>query len=306
MTTYSCDHITRFQRQQVKGLYTVVPVLLIILVTVLSAPRLAAQMAVTPPRVLIEGQNRSAEITLTNTSSSILEVTSDVGYALQSSDSLGNIGLRQPETPIEEAHRCDSFLQVYPYRFTIKPNESRTVRLLLLPRPTVKPGEYWARLRLTGVPSDFDLTQVLDTVSGIEARIRTAIRLDLPVIFRFGEVRTEIEFDSVRLFLAPGGQLATVVRTLRQGNAAYRGTLFGSLVDSGGTTVRQTHVQYTTEFHGWNRLDFGAVAPGTYTLRLRSESVKQGSAMDVVLPSLPVEASYAVRVSDATAEIDSQ
>lgn len=260
-------------------------------------------MAVTPPRILLDQQDRSAEIVLTNQSATILEVTSDLGYSVGYSDSTGAAGIRGAQTPEEEAQRCDMWLRVFPARFTIPPNSSRTVRLLITPSKIPAEGEYWGRLRLTGTPTTFDQVTMLDSAAGISTRIRTAVMLDLPVVFRVGKVVTAVSLTDAVVNRTPDSGLRAVVRTVRNGNAAYRGTLFGRLISESGDTVAMAEAQFTTEFEHWQELSFARINPGSYTLHLRAVATKNGSAMDVVIPSPTVETSYAVQITDSTASV---
>lgn len=262
-----------------------------------------AQMAATPPRLLLDQRGRSAEVVLTNQSANILEVSTELGYAVQFSDSLGNVGLHEPTDSVEAARRCDTWLRIFPSRFTIPPNTSQTVRVLLSPPADLPAGEYWARLRLTGTPTTFDFAVSSDTVTGIETRIRTSIELDLPVIFRTGEISTSVRFDVAAVHRSTKGGLDVVVETIRGGNAAYRGTMYGELVTKEGLTVAQTSAQFTTEFALSRSLSFPAVRSGDYLLRLRAVTEKKGSAMDVVIPSATVEKSFGIRITDTAASL---
>lgn len=260
-------------------------------------------MSATPPRILMSQRDRSAEIVLTNQSANILEVSTELGYTIQYSDSLGNSGLHDPTTDEETQRRCDGWLRIFPSRFSIPPNSSRTVRILLMIPSDPEEGEYWARLRLTGTPTTFDIATPYDSATGITTRIRTSVELDLPVIVRVGAVTTAITYENIVVNRNGRGGFDAIVKTVRTGNAAYRGTMYGELLTAEGAAVATTSAQFTTEFASWRSLSFPSVPSGDYVLRTRIVSVKQGSAMDVVIPSPTVEASYHVRVSDTVASI---
>ena len=260
-------------------------------------------MAVTPPRILLDGRDRSAEIVLTNQSAAILEVSTGLGYSVQFSDSTGASGIRPAQTPEEESVRCDNWLRVFPARFTIPPNSSRTVRLMITPSEIPASGEYWGRLRLTGTPTTFESTMVIDSAAGIATQIRTAVQLDLPVVFRVGEVMTSVSLRRLALQRTTEGEIRAMVHTVRNGNAAYRGTMYGRLVSATGDTVARAEAQFTTEFEFWQALSFPKVSPGSYRLHVRAVATKKGSAMDVVIPSPTVETSYEIEITDSTAVV---
>lgn len=271
-----------------------------------SCQTILAQMSATPPRLMLTHHERSAEVVLYNPGADILEVSTGLGYTLQYADSLGNSGLRGPVTEEEEKKRCDLWVQVYPARFIIQPNSSRTVRLLIVPPSDLEEGEYWGRLRLTGTPTAFGSVLPGDSVAGIEMRIRTQVVLDLPIILRIGSVSTAVMLDAVALRRNTQGGVEAFVRTVRSGNAAYRGTMYGELRKSDGTPVAQTSAQFTTEFDFWRSLSFGQVPPGDYMLHVRAVSEKKGSAMDAVILSPTVKATYGVRLTDTAAVITSR
>lgn len=264
-----------------------------------------AQVSVTPPRLLLDHRERSAEVIVYNQSSNLVEVSTDLAYSVQYSDSLGNSGLREPSTEEEEAKRCDAWMQVYPFRFSIPPNSSRTVRVLATPPAGPDAGEYWARLRFTATPATFDIAALTDTSVGIDARIRTRIVLDLPIILRIGHVSTSVVMDEVVVRRSGLRHLDAVIKTVRTGNAAYRGTMYGELLTTEGDPVARASAQFTTEFSYWRSLSFHPVPAGDYILRVRTVSEKKGSAMDAVIISPTVETSYGIQVSDTGAVVTS-
>lgn len=244
-----------------------------------------AQFAVSPTRVLLDGRARSSVVNVTNTSTSVLEVTTDVGFKLIRSDEHGNVTLDTAATPSELERSCREWLRVYPRRFTLAPGATRPVRVLVEAPGGVGDGEYWGRLMVAGTAVSGASITANDTSNGITTSISPRLLLDMPVIYRAGIVETGITLKGLRAERSPSGGLNLVVDLARGGNSAYRGTLSATIADESGTTVASVSEQFTAEFSLSKLLPMGSIPDGFYAVTLESRSEKKGSAIDAVIPA---------------------
>jgi P pilus assembly chaperone PapD len=263
----------------------------------------SAQIEVAPTRVMLSMRERSREVNVINNSSNPVEVTADLGFKLIRSDSLGRLSLDTTATPEEASRSCERFLKIFPRKFILAPGSSRMVRVLIVPSDEAEEGEYWGRIIFGSTP--IIRTPAEDTSDAIRTNLTMRIELDLPVIFRKGNVQTGIEFEGLS---ARNEEDATValLDTKRTGNSAYRGTLVTVLKGPDGSEVSRTEEQYTTEFRLRKRITFPKLGEGNYTLEVESKSVKRGAANEAVIPAQPVTKTYDVMVSKTGIQIASK
>lgn len=255
-----------------------------------------AQIEVAPTRVLLSRRQRSAEVTVHNPTNDPVEVNTDLGFKLIKSDSLGKITL-QPGGSTDELRRsCRDWVKIFPYRFTIPPNSSRTVRIMALPPDTLAEGEYWGRAVFGCTPMKDAVAALADTTSTIRTNVTMRLEFDIPIIFRVGTPATGIGFDSLML-RRNGERTLGLLDVTRSGNSAYRGTLAARLLDAEGKELAKVEEQYTVEFSLRKTIDLPPLASGLYTLEIESKSVKKGAANDAVIAAPTVRKVYALTVS---------
>lgn len=254
----------------------------------------SAQIEVAPTRVLLSMRDRSKEVNVINNSTNPVEVTADLGFKLIRSDSLGRMSLDSSASPEEASRSCERFLKIFPRKFILAPGASRMVRVLIVPGDSTDEGEYWGRIIFGSTP--IIRVPAEDTTDAIRTNLTMRIELDLPVIFRKGNVQTGIEFEGLTA-RNEGEATVALLDTKRTGNSAYRGTLVAVLKGADGSEVARTEEQFTTEFKLRKRLQFPKLSEGSYTLELESKSVKKGAANEAVIPSDPVSKTYALTVS---------
>lgn len=275
-----------------------VAILLLSLVSIASA-----QIEVAPTRVLLNMRERSKEVNIINNSSNPAEVTAELGFKLFRSDSLGRVTVDTVVSSEESMHSCQAWLKVFPRKFILAPGASRMVRVLIVPADSSAEGEYWGRIIFGSTP--IIRAPAEDTTDAIRTNLTMRIELDIPVIFRKGNVQTGIEFEGISAKNGPDAALA-LLDTKRTGNAAYRGTLTTVLKRSDGSELARSEEQYTTEFRLRKRIQLPKLSDGTYTLEVESKSVKRGSANDAVLNAPTVTKTYALTVSKSEIQIASK
>jgi len=200
---------------------------------VCASASLAAQgVMVAPHAVFIDHRLRSGSVLLYNPGTEPVEVTISTFFGYPVTDSAGAITLRTVETPDSTLPSAAGWMQAFPRRLTVAPLERQTVRLLARPPVGLPDGEYWLRLMIAAKAGQMAITGLADS-TGIQVGLTLEVRTVIGVAYRKGVVRTGVALSNVRAQLV-GDTLVTWSRLERRGNAAYVGTVRGTLVDSAG------------------------------------------------------------------------
>ncbi|MDB5034742.1 MAG: hypothetical protein JWQ98_1983 [Chlorobi bacterium] len=269
---------------------------LVIFLGVVAAHAVSAQVELSPTRVILSLRERSQEVNLTNPTSERVEVTTDLGFRLLQSDSLGRVTLRSDASSDELRKSCRNWVKIFPHRFTLAPGESRSVRVLILPPDSIPDGEYWGRAVFGSSPVSVESSVLGDSAAQIETRLTMKIELDIPIIFRKGNTETGISIDAVAMRGDAKGTLA-LIDLRRSGNSAYRGTLSAHVRNVEGKDIATATDQFTTEFSLRKSLRFPKLALGSYTIEIESATVKKGAANDAVITAPTMRRKYFVTVS---------
>ena len=209
--------------------------LLVASVLVLGSGTLAAQgVMVAPHAVYIDHRARSGSLLLYNPGTDPVEVTISTLFGYPTTDSTGAIVLRTVDAPDSTLPSALAWIQAFPRRLTVAPRERQTVRLLARPPIGLADGEYWLRLVIAAQAGRIPITGVGDTTA-IQVGLTLEVRTIIGVSYRKGAVTTGVALSNLRAQLV-GDTLVTWSRLERRGNAAFVGTVRGTLVDSTGAT----------------------------------------------------------------------
>ncbi len=257
----------------------------ILVAALFAGPSMPAQgVMIAPHAVFIARGARSGSVTLLNPDTAPVEVAVEVFYGYTTTDSSGQLTLRTIDHPDSTEPSAAGWLQAFPRRLTIAPGEQQVVRLLATPPATLPDGEYWARLAFTAKAGQVPVTGVTDTARvkvGLTLQVRTVIGLH----YRKGVVRTGLSLSGVRA-MRQGDSVIVHARLERQGNAAYLGTVRGTVVGSDGRTVGDFHVPVTVFFANEPRwaVGIGNAPAGRYMLRLEVTTDRDDLPQEVMLP----------------------
>ncbi len=149
-------------------------------------------LAVAPTRVVLEGRDRSAQISLLNRGT--VTATYRVSIVNMQMTEAGEY-VRVETSGIDEGH-ADKLIRYAPRQVVLEPGKSQTVRVLLRKPPNLPDGEYRSHILFQAVPS--------------------------PDAGRSVEMATNNEGLSIRLIVVPG---ITIPLIVRQGNLAANASL---------------------------------------------------------------------------------
>ncbi len=206
-------------------------------VAALLAPAaLRAQgVLVAPTGVFMDHRTRGASIEVYNPGNEAVEVAVSMLFGYPVSDSLGRVTLQTISEPDPSAPSAAKWVEAFPRRLLLRPSERQTVRLLARPPAALPDGEYWTRVVIaskgTGAPRDAQSDS-----SGVRVGLMLEVRTIIALLYRKGTVKTGLEATNLRARVV-GDSLQLCARFTRQGNAAFLGTVHGTLVDAAGRHV---------------------------------------------------------------------
>jgi P pilus assembly chaperone PapD len=256
----------------------------------LPAPAASQGVLVAPHAVVIDHRTRSGSLSLYNPGDQPAEVSLSMFFGYPVTDSAGDFDLRTVERPDAAMPSAAGWLEAFPKRMLLQPKERQTVRLLARPPAGLRDGEYWARLVVAAKAGSVPLSGA-DSSSGITVGLNLEVRTVLPLQYRKGAVATSVRASGLSAGVQ-GDSLAVRLHLVRQGTAAFIGTVRGALADSGGRTVATfsgpVAVYYEVDPRFTAALPGGRLAPGRYRLRVEVTTEREDLAPETLLAARPV------------------
>jgi hypothetical protein len=240
---------------------------------------------VAPHAVYIDHRVRSGSVLLYNPGIEPVEVTISTLFGYPTTDSTGAIVLRTVDAPDSTLPSALAWIQAFPRRLTVAPLERQTVRLLARPPVGLADGEYWVRLMIAAKAGTIPITGVSDTTA-IQVGLTLEVRTIIGIAYRKGPVTTRVALSQLRAQLV-GDTLITWSRLERQGNAAFVGTVRGTVVDSTGATRASFASPLGVYFTMEPRIAsiVGKLPRGRYWLRYEVVAEREDLDPAVVLPA---------------------
>ncbi len=254
----------------------------------LGAASLPAQgVMVAPHAVYIDHRVRSGSVLLYNPGTEPVEVTISTLFGYPTTDSTGAIVLRTVDAPDSTLPSALAWIQAFPRRLTVAPLERQTVRLLARPPAGLADGEYWVRLMIAAKAGQIPIVGVSDTTA-IQVGLTLEVRTVIGIAYRKGPVTTRVALSNVRAQLL-GDTLVTWSRLVRSGNAAFVGTVRGTVVDSTGATRASFASPLGVYFTMEPRIAsvIGKLPRGRYWLRYEVVAEREDLDPSVVLSAPP-------------------
>lgn len=245
----------------------------------LGGSLLAQGVMVAPHAVFIDHRVRSGSVLLYNPGTEPVEVTISMlsGYPVTDSTEVSPGDSTLPSAL--------AWLQAFPRRLTVAPLERQTVRLLAQPPAGLPDGEYWVRLMIAAKAGQVPITGLVDT-SGIQVGLTLEVHTIIGVAYRKGAVATGVALSNLRAQLV-SDSLVTWCRLERRGNAAYIGSVRGTVVDSTGAV----RASFTAPLRVYVKMSpriaspVGKLPRGRYWLRYELATEREDLDSRVVLPA---------------------
>jgi len=188
-------------------------------------PRAFAQgnLLVTPRRVVFDGSRRVMELNLANTGQDTARYNiSFIQYRMTTEGTFEEITEPDPGQFFADKH-----LRFFPRSVTLAPNEAQTVRMQVVGREGMEPGEYRSHVYFRAVPNEVALGEEdpnRDTTS-VSVRLIPIFGITIPVIIRVGESATEVFLSDLALEKGENEALFLKMSFNRSGNMSVYGDL---------------------------------------------------------------------------------
>lgn len=154
-------------------------------------------LLVTPRRVVFDGSRRVMELNLANTGQDTARYNiSFLQYRMTETGDFEEI-----TEPDPGQFFADRYLRFFPRTILLGPAESQTVRMQVIGRERMEPGEYRSHIYFRAVPNELALGEVdpnADTTA-VSIRLIPIFGITIPIIIRIGEYTTEVFLSDVNL-----------------------------------------------------------------------------------------------------------
>lgn len=268
-----------------------------ILYIAFSAPRCYSQASIAPIAIYMNDNDKTGRIVVRNSSELPIEVNIDMLFGYPATNQEGDLYLKKfDEIPADEPS-ANSWVRVYP-RHTILPvGQQQTIRFAARPPAGLAGGEYWSRPTVS-------VRKIDNNAEGkgnqkYKTNINVIQRTILSLNYRHGNVKTGAKISSLETQHKAGADTLFVHSKMeREGNAAYLGDLYLSLIDASGNR-KKFHQEEIAIYHSQSRkfaFDTGDVPPGEYKLELMLDTRERATQNKDILSSPAVRQSEIVRI----------
>jgi P pilus assembly chaperone PapD len=277
-----------------RSLWRCVAVLVLLASAVAGMPLSAQGVLIAPQSVIIDHRARSGTFEVYNPTAQPAEVTVSTVFGYPTTDSAGVVGVSTWDTPPVGEPSAAGWLQAFPRRFVLQPQERQTVRLLGRPPANLADGEYWSRL-IVGTTGATPLRQPGDTTP-VQVAVALEVRTILGVLYRKGAQRTALRVANVRMVPSPDSVARVRVDYTREGPSAFLGTVTVTLRDAAGRTVRtfDRRLAVYRPLSPAYDIPVRGLPPGRYWAVVRVATERDDIAPELVLKAPPVRDSVAV------------
>lgn len=211
--------------------------LILTLVAGFSIPvKAQGNLLVTPRRVVFDGSRRVMELNLANTGQDTARYNiSFVQYRMTEDGDFEEITEPDPGQFFADRH-----LRFFPRTILLGPSESQTVRMQVIGRERLDPGEYRSHVYFRAVPNELALGEIdpnADTTM-VSIRLIPIFGITIPVIIRVGESTTKVFLSDLKLSENEEGQKLLAFTFNRSGNMSVYGDIAVTHIAPDGTETK--------------------------------------------------------------------
>lgn len=149
-----------------------------------------SDILISPTRVVFEGKDRFAFVTLANISNKTKSYAISLEY-MKMSQETGNY--QAVDGPFSAFPLAEN-LVFAPKRVTLAAGANQRVRLSLRRKADIPDGDYHAHLRFQAIP---ELLPEEEMDGSLRANVSISVSYTIPVIFRSGEIKDEAEIGQI-------------------------------------------------------------------------------------------------------------
>jgi P pilus assembly chaperone PapD len=190
----------------------------------MATPTVGQSISMLPTRVVFDNGNRTAEVVLFNRSN----ITTKYRISFTNRSFKPNGSATEPKEPENGQMFAEQMLRLSIREATLRPNESRIIRIFMRRLDNMPDGEYRSHLYVSNVPESAHRNTPLMTAGGKDLSINLypIYGMTIPVIVRQGTLESNFTIPEHRIEETPDG-LGTL--TLKLKNTGTR-SIFGDVI----------------------------------------------------------------------------
>ena len=197
----------------------------------------AADLMLHPTRVVLEKNQRAAQVELIN--SGTQTTTYRIGIVNRRMGEGGDFSAADTALPGEQF--ADAMLRFSPRQVTIPPGGGQTVRILLRKPADLPVGEYRSHLQIDRVGTPSDGVRVAGAPPGpgeVGVQLQVLVGVSIPLIVRQGDTTATLALSGLELLKPSPGDPPIIAAVMqRSGNRSVYGDLVVSFIPPGGSPV---------------------------------------------------------------------
>lgn len=167
---------------------------LIVFIFIAFATPASSDVMVSPIYTIFEGRQRSAEVTLVNTTNTTNVYRLEWSLTRQKEDGTYEKIEQLPEGTIDPR----TFVRFSPRQVTLLPQARQLVRLQLQKPADLPDGEYRLHLNFKRLPNDEELRAKRAQGQGMSLELRVTVGVSMPIVIRQGDYDSKAEIVDAR------------------------------------------------------------------------------------------------------------
>jgi hypothetical protein len=267
----------------------------VLLVLALPSSVLAQAILVAPQSVVLSNRERTGTVELYNPSSRASEITIRAVYGHPTTTPDGDLTLAIVEQPDSTQPSAAGFVDAFPRRLVLQPNQRQTIRLLARPPVALAEGEYWARLVIAA--RDAEAPAAVSDSAGMSVGLTLEVRTIIALNYRNGVQRTGVQLGALTAS-ADSDSLVVRAPMQRTGTAAWIGLTSVKLVSASGAVVASQTMQTAVYQSISPRFSFDrrGLAPGVYRISVDMSTDRPDVTQSTLLRAPPQHAETTITI----------
>ena len=229
-------------------------------------------LLITPRRVVFEGNKRVEELNLSNTGRDTATYNvSFVQYRMTEDGSFQEI-----TEPDPGQNFADKNLRFFPRSVTLAPGEAQTVRMQLINRERLAPGEYRSHVYFRAVPKEGALGMADENsdTAALSIRLMPIFGITIPIIIRNGENNTKVSISELSVNHVDDTTKVLSMTFNRTGNMSAYGDIRVTYISPDGTNIPIGAVNGIAVYTPNATRKFNYLLDKNLTVNLSSGSIK--------------------------------
>lgn len=193
----------------------------------------AGDIFVAPTRIVFEGRERSAQLSLANKGSAT--ATYRISVVNMAMDESGN--LTEVKEPTPGQMFAEDLFRYSPRQVTLQPGQAQAVRFLLRKPTDLPDGEYRSHILMRAIPKEGgESIEKPETTDGVQIRLIPIYGLTIPIIVRQGDLKASVVLADLAVAPADDKNAAPrlTFRIQRTGERSAFGDLTATFTPAGG------------------------------------------------------------------------